>query len=164
MRAVFQYVLAAFLVLTMGCSGALDAEQLAAAQSRTLVLAVLNVKGSFKKNLQEPADRVHDTLQWWIGPHRQWQIRTYSLDHDIHITEVKKGRDALQSALDYIERQYDDKVHAVHVLTFPNVSSTEQVEQVLAKAGLKPNLNVDSQGFAFWTPDGAKYRPQSQPR
>ena len=164
MHATLRLVLVALLSLAAGCSGGSDAGQLAASKSRTLVLAVLNTKGSFKKNLHEPADRIHDTLQWWIAPDRQWQIRTYSLDHDIHVTEAKKGRDDLQAALDQIERKYRDKVFAVHVLTFPDISSAEGIEQVLSKAGLKPNLNVDSQGYAFWTPDGAKYRPQSQRR
>jgi hypothetical protein len=152
------------LVFSVGCSRSPSPEELAAARSRTLVLAVLNVKSSFKKKLEKPADRLHDTLQWWIAPDRAWKIRTFSLDHDMHIEASKRGRDDVQAAVDHIQRQYGDKVFAVHVLTFPEAPDEEQVQQILAKAGLKANLHIDTSGYAYWTPDNAKYRQQTQTR
>lgn len=152
------------LVFAGGCSRSPSPEELAAARSRTLVLAVLNVKSSFKKKLEKPGDRLHDTLQWWIAPDRAWKIRTFSLDHDIHVEPTERGRDDVQAAVDHIHRQYGEKVFAVHVLTFPETPDDHQVQQVLAKAGLKPNLRVDTSGYAYWTPDNAKYRQQTQPR
>jgi hypothetical protein len=65
----------------------------------TLVLAILTTESSYAQNVERAATAVPDTIQFWLTPEKQWRIRTYAIDHDIHVYGVgpranggKRGR------------------------------------------------------------------------
>jgi len=132
-----------------------------------LVLAILSVKGSYLQEMEvtlEGEDDVPDTLQWWIATEGAWRIRTFAIDHDIHVYSVGVGsEELLQLALDNNSKHYADIISCQHVLRFTDCENTKVVEQRFGKIGLPPRLEVAAGRFAFWKPDDGKYRTQSQP-
>ena len=133
-----------------------------------LILAVLNVKSSYSTEIEEPLDGVNDipdTLQWWIGTETAWRIKTFALDHDIHVHSVGSGSEELvQMALDNNSEHYDDVIACQHVLQFNDCDDVKEVKRLFKKTGLSPRLEVATGRFAFWKPDDAKYSTQSQPK
>ena len=134
----------------------------------TLILAVLNVKSSYSREVEEPLEGnndIPDTLQWWIGTESAWRIKTFALDHDIHIYSVGSGSEELiQLALDNNSEHYDDVIACQHVLEFNDCGDVKEVQRLFKKTGLSPRLEVATGRFAFWKPDDAKYSTQSQPK
>jgi hypothetical protein len=134
----------------------------------TLILAVLDVKSSFIEEVEKPlenADDVPDTLQWWLAPGNAWRIKTFALDHDIHVYSVGAGTDGLiELAQSNNRKHYGDVITCEHVLRFLDCMNANDVQQVFKRVGLPPRLEVAEGRFAFWKPDEAKYRTQSQPK
>ncbi|HEV3082078.1 MAG TPA: hypothetical protein VGY66_20015 [Gemmataceae bacterium] len=134
----------------------------------TLVLAVLNVKSSYVRDVEESLegeDDIPDTLQWWIGPESAWRIKTFALDHDIHVYSVGPGSTELvELAQENNAKHYGEVIACQHILAFKDCEDTKEVRRVFKKTGLSPRLEVATGRFAFWKPDDAKYRTQSQPK
>ncbi|HZU24270.1 MAG TPA: hypothetical protein VFA04_02040 [Bryobacteraceae bacterium] len=130
---------------------------------RTLVLAILDVRSSYLQERQEPAEReTPDTVQWWVGPDATWLIKTFGIDHDLHLHHVTGG-DA-ESYAEHTRQDYGDKIRAMYTLDFPDYQDADAVAEVLRQAGLRPDLEISEQhGFAFWNPDRGIYRTQSYP-
>jgi len=135
----------------------------------TLVLAILNVKSSYLQNVEEPLKGkrdVPDSLQWWIppGPKSAWRIKTFAMDHDIHIYSIgRSNRELVELAQENNLKHYGEVIAVQHVLEFADCTDAKEVRQVFKTAGLPPRLEVAEGRFAFWKPDAAKYRTQSQP-
>ena len=132
-------------------------------KARILVLAVLSVQSSYRKNTEQPAGKVPDTVQWWLTPNNAWRIKTFALDHDIHIYEIGTPIDP-EKAISNTKKSYGDVIRSLNVLQFPDYTAEQIVRETLQRAGLTPNLEIAAGDFAFWNPDGARYRTQSRPR
>jgi hypothetical protein len=131
---------------------------------RMLVVATLTVQSSYKDNVEKPAGRVPDTIQWWITPDTMWRIKTFAIDHDIHIYSLEKSPgDAIQVATENTKKHYGDVLGDLHVIEIADVTDPAAIAAALSKAGLSNQLEASPQGFAFWNPDNAKYTTQSQP-
>jgi hypothetical protein len=133
----------------------------------TLVIQVLNTTSSFLRNRSKPATGVPDTIQFWVTADAAWRVRTYALDHDIHVYQLGRqqipGEPAEWLAQNSREN-FGDDIAAEHALQFENVQNQQEVQQVLAAAGLEPRLEVAEIGFCFWKPDDEKYVTQSTPK
>jgi hypothetical protein len=105
-----------------------------------LILALLTTESSYKSEIERPAATVPDTAQFWFGASNPWRICTFAIDHDIHIYSL--GASAQSSSMR------------------PNDA---EVLEVLAKHKLPGSLEVTPAGFAFYNPDRAKYKTQSEP-
>lgn len=138
-----------------------------APRSGILVLGILTVESSYARNTERPSRGVPDTVQFWIAPGGAWRIRTYAIDHDIHphslggASHVKKISTSFARA--QIQKHYGDVLAATHVLEFADTGAASAVREVLSKNRLKGSLEVAGLGFAFWNPDGAKYRSKTTP-
>jgi hypothetical protein len=134
----------------------------------TLVLAVLNVKSSYLREVEEPldnADDVPDTLQWWIGEDVVWRIKTFALDHDIHTYSIGQGGpDFVALAQANNLKHYGDVIASQHVIEFQDCTDPKEVRRAFKRVGLVSRLEVAEGRFAFWKPDKVKYRTQSQPK
>jgi hypothetical protein len=88
----------------------------------TPVLAVLNVKSSYSQEVEEPLDSasdIPDTVQWWITAECDWRIKTFALDHDIHLYSIdKSGHDLVELAQANNLKHYGNVVDSQHVLEF----------------------------------------------
>jgi len=134
----------------------------------TLLLAILNVRSSYIDSMELPlatADLVPDTLQWWIGPATAWRIRTYAIDHDIHLHEVAGDREEIIAiAKENNRKHYAEIIEAEHSLTFVNCQDQAEVDMECRRIGIASLLEVSVGRFAFWKPDDARYTTKSAPR
>lgn len=135
----------------------------------TLVIAILSIESSYARNTERPAREVADTLQFWIGPDSAWRIRTYAMDHDIHPHSLgdpaKMKARPTEFAREHIAKHYGEVLRSSMVLEFSDLNDTNAVRQVLAAQKLKGRLEVAQKaGFAFWNPDGGKYKSQTTPK
>lgn len=133
-----------------------------------LVLAVLNVKSSYARNIETALEsdvEVPDTVQWWFGNGSCWRVRTYALDHDIHVHQIGNSP---QLTPELAERNnlknYGDVIKAQHVLDLSACSGQAEVEAEFRRVGLVARMETSPRGFAFWKPDDAEYRTKSTPK
>ena len=138
------------------------------AMQGTLVLAILTVKSSYARGIEEElagAGDLPDTLQWWIGRETTWRIKTFALDHDIHTYSVEGGGSELvELARSNNLRNYGDVLGVQHVLELQDCTDRVEVERAFARIELAPRLEVAAGRFAFWKPDDAAYWSQTEPR
>jgi hypothetical protein len=134
----------------------------------TLVVALLSVQSSYAQDVEKPAASVPDTIQFWFPPAAQWRVRTYAIDHDIHVYNLgaspEKERVTPDFAIEHIKKHYADVTVSLLVLTFVDPRDQDEVQRVLRAHGLKGKLEVSKSGIAFYNPDGGIYRSKSTPK
>ncbi|RYD37658.1 MAG: hypothetical protein EOP87_03105 [Verrucomicrobiaceae bacterium] len=133
----------------------------------TLILAVLNIESSYLDNLERSATTVPDTVQFFFTAEKQWRIRTYAIDHDLHIHQVESGSDEEPfdpgTACDIISESYDDVISDFLMLEFPDPTDTAAVTEILRESQLTGTLVPTPEGCYFYSPDATAYRKQSNP-
>lgn len=131
-----------------------------------LYVAVLTVRSSYLRNFEQEAgvDDVPDTVQWWLCTGRCWRIRTFAVDHDIHLWTLdptgEKGLE-LSLAKSTTAKNYGDVIasqYEVHVVG----ATPELLKRSFGAARLAPRYVVDDD-FVFWRPDDRDYVTQSRP-
>jgi hypothetical protein len=134
----------------------------------TLVLAILGVRSSYIAETEEPLsgdDDVPDTLQWWIASDQSFRIKTFAVDHDIHIHGLSKGGASIVDlAVENNSKNYGDVIAQQHVIELEDCTDAAAVACAFSKVGLPPSLEVEPGQFAFWKPDEAEYKTQSHPK
>lgn len=133
----------------------------------TLVLALLTTESSYSQEVERPASTVADTIQFWLGSESQWRIRTYAVDHDIHIYNLGSPKEkgfSSASAIEHINKHYEGIIAKTITLQFSNPNDPKEVQAVLAKHNLKGALEVAKAGFAFYNSDNEKYKTISAPK
>ncbi len=134
----------------------------------TLVLAILNVRSSYIAETEEPldgSDDVPDTLQWWIASDRAFRIKTFAVDHDIHIHGLTKGGPSIvEMAVANNSKIYGDVIDRQHVIELEDCNDADAVAVAFGAIDLAASLEVDAEQFAFWKPDEAEYKTQSRPK
>jgi hypothetical protein len=129
----------------------------------TLIVGLLTTESSYKSEIERPSTNVEDTIQFCFAATQPWRIRTYAIDHDIHIHSIDGGAIDEVFAEAHIDKHYDEILKTRHTLQFKNVADSEEVNQVLQSAGLQGKLEIAPAGFAFYNPDRQDYRTQSEP-
>lgn len=132
----------------------------------TLIVYVLTVESSYSENLERPAREKFDTLQWWIGPHGAWRIKTYAIDADIHPYRIdaQKSNEAFrQLAFENTRKNYGDVVGRMVVIDIPKDVSDEGLAAMLKKEGLRPKFEWVDAGYLLWLPDASKYVTRIRP-
>jgi hypothetical protein len=134
----------------------------------TLVLAILSIKSSYSREIELPLEveaDVPDTLQWWFGDGGCWRIRTYAMDHDVHVYEIAESpQTTLDLAIKNNLKHYGDVIKAQRVIRFANFAERTELEAEFQRLGLIPRIQLDAGGFAFWKPDEAEYLTKSTPK
>ena len=137
-------------------------------QEFILILALLTTESSYKSEIERPALKVEDTVQFWFGAHGPWRIRTYAIDHDIHIYSLgNNGNEpafSQKQATTHVAKHYAEILKKQYVIKFKNPSDVNEVSQALKSNGLQGTLEVAPSGFAFYNPDGKMYKTQSEPK
>lgn len=133
-----------------------------------LALAILTTESSYKSEIERPATIVADTIQFWISPESSKRIRTYAIDHDIHIYSLGNKEDGSafkpSDVEEHIKKHYNDVIKKLYVIEFRDPNNSTEVAQALESYNLAGSLEVARTGFAFYNPDRAKYKTQSQPK
>jgi hypothetical protein len=131
----------------------------------TLIFAVLTVESSYLQELERPAKNVPDTVQFWFAPDSQWRIKTFGIDHDIHVYRIAaEARITPEFATNNIKKSYGDVTASILVLEFADPKNKTDVEQVLKNHKLKGTLEQVKEGYYFYNPDGGDYRTKSRPK
>jgi len=134
----------------------------------TLVLAVLNVKSSYLRDVEkslEGEDDIPDTLQWWIGPENAWRIKTFALDHDIHVYSVGPGSaELVELTQENNAKHYGEVIACQHILAFKDCEDAKEVRRVFKKTGLSPRLEVATGRFAFLEAGRREVQDTVQPK
>jgi hypothetical protein len=133
-----------------------------------LVLAILSIKSNYPLELEFPLEDeadVPDTLQWWFGDGGCWRIRTYAMDHDIHVHKIGESpQTTLNLAIENNLKHYGDVIKVQRVIRFVNCAERPELEAKFQQVGLIPRIQIDPGGFAFWKPDEAEYSTKSTPK
>ena len=133
-----------------------------------LVIAILTTESSYKSEIEHTATIVADTIQYWFGAESPRRIRTYAIDHDIHIYSLGDREDGSpfipSEAEEHINKHYSDIIKNLYVIKFKDPNNATEVAQILESYNLSGLLEVAPAGFAFYNPDRAKYKTQSQPK
>lgn len=133
----------------------------------TLILGILNIESSYLDNLERPAGAVPDTVRFWFTPDSQWRIKTYAIDHDIHIYKLSMKDGAkvfdISRACENISDAYDDVLSELLMLEFPDPADEAAVREILQESELTGTLVPTGKGCYFYNPEGGAYRSQSNP-
>jgi hypothetical protein len=133
-----------------------------------LLLAVLNIKSSYSREVEVALDGpedIPDTLQWWFGPSGCWRIRTYALDHDVHAFQIGNSpQTTLELAMKNNQKHYGDIIAMQHAIHFVDCTNQAELEAEFGRIGLMPRIQFDLSEFVFWKPDDAEYLSKSSPQ
>lgn len=128
-----------------------------------LLLFKLTIKSSFKQNIEVAADNGFDTLQFYIHEETIMRIRTYALDHDIHIHQVnlrdKSVAETMEMLIQTTKIHYGDAIEKEIELTF---TDRAELQSLLKKEGLLTLVEA-GENYLYWKPDKEKYKNQSNP-
>jgi hypothetical protein len=129
-------------------------------EAGTLIVYILTVESSYSKNFERPAGEKFDTLQWWIGAHGAWRIKTYAVDADIHphyIDAERAKEEFIQLAFENSKKHYGDIVQKRIVVDVPAGASDASIAELLKKEGLRAEFEWVEAGYLLWLPDASKY-------
>jgi hypothetical protein len=105
----------------------------------TLVLTILSIRSSYLREMEEPLGDMlfpADTIQWWIAPRGSWRIRTYAVDHDIHVYSVGNADNLRELALENARKHYGDVIQSQHVFELADCLDEDETARVFRAARL----------------------------
>lgn len=131
-----------------------------------LVIFKLSIKSSYNQNIEQPADKVFDTLQFFVHGKDIFRIKTYAVDHDIHIHKVNVGDRTIDETLDFLtsttKAHYEDAIEKIVTINIKDVKDTKAIKESLKKE-LKTAHIESTNDILYWNPDGEPYKNQSNP-
>src|SRR5262245_22210439 len=121
------------------------------ADAFTLILAILTVESSYLQEVERPAKAVPDTVQFWFAQDSQWRIKTFAIDHDIHIHRLGAANNATRLTTEFaqnnIKKTYGDVAASVLVLEFPDPENEAEVQRILKEHKLTGKLEAVKDGY-----------------
>jgi len=133
----------------------------------TLIVAILSIESSYLDEVERPVKDVPDTVQFWLTSASQWRIKTYAIDHDIHVHRLGGEQSATRLSVDFakrnIEKTYGDVVSRMLVLEFSDPEDKEEVSKDFEANELIGDLESVKDGYFFLNPDSGEYRSKSRP-
>ena len=96
----------------------------------TLVLSILTTESSYAQEVERSATLIPDTIQFWLTPESVWRIRTYAIDHDIHIYQLDARPDGSrltsEEAAAHTAKHYGDITAKTVTVQFSNPGDKER--------------------------------------
>jgi hypothetical protein len=103
-----------------------------------LVVALLTVRSSYLENTEEPHEGVPDTVEFWFTPDDDWRIKTFAIDHDIHVYQIRsKGSERKvdsEFAVANIHKNYGDVVDRIAVVDVDDPADEAAASAALSRA------------------------------
>lgn len=132
----------------------------------TLIIAVLTIESSYLDEVERPGTTVADTVQFWFARDSQWRIKTFAIDHDIHVHKIdtSETRLSVERAKENIKKTYGDVTSRILVINFPDPANDDDVQRILKGNKLNGSLEIAAAGFSFYNPDRGHYRSKSKPK
>lgn len=133
-----------------------------------LYVAVLTIASSYRRSIEVPVeypDEVPDTVQWWLGGPVQWRMRTYALDHDIHVHHIGSEESPADISADFASentrKHYGDVLRSEHEVHIPDTTPST-LSRAFRREDLTPRYDI-ARNFVLWRPDDAAYQTRSRP-
>ena len=137
------------------------------ANTFTLILAILTVESSYLQEIEQPAKTVPDTVQFWFAPDSQWRIKTFAIDHDIHVHRIgvadSTARLTTEFAQNNIKKTYGDVTASILVLELSDPKNETEVQRIFSEHKLTGKLESAKDGYYFYNPDSGEYHTKSKP-
>lgn len=132
--------------------------------STILVNFFLNVQSSYSANTEAPATaRIFDTVQFYSDSGKNWLIKTFATDQDVHIWSLSpKIKNIVDLALSSTEKHYGDVLSECYIFEASN--GLQGVRSELIKYGIPEHLESTPEGCVFWAPEGSHYSRTSIPQ
>ena len=131
-----------------------------------LVIFTLNVQSSYAQNVERDADPASkDTVQFLLIEGQAWRIKTYAIDHDVHVWSIgpMTAEKLEELARTNTAKNYADVLGETIVVK--SASGFDGLREQLKKNGLSPNLEIPKSGaFAFWVQEAGVYKSRSTPK
>ncbi|WP_338849649.1 hypothetical protein V8J88_11370 [Massilia sp. W12] len=129
-----------------------------------LVIFFLSVQSSYSENVETAAsDTAFDTVQFYAADGKNWRIKTYAKDQDVHIWSLDRNlADIVALARTNTEKHYGDVLTGGYIIE--TQEGLEGLRRALSARGLAPNLQLPPSGAVFWAPEGSHYRSKSVPK
>ncbi|HSI14702.1 MAG TPA: hypothetical protein VK961_21800 [Chthoniobacter sp.] len=138
------------------------------ANAFTLIIAILTIESSYLQEVERPARAVPDTVQFWFTPDSQWRIKTFAIDHDIHVHRIGVGENGTRLTAEFaqenIKKTYGDVTATLLTVEFPDPTNQADVQRILKQHHLLGKLEAVSDGYYFFNPDSGDYRTKSKPK
>lgn len=109
---------------------------------------------------------VPDTLQWIVHENLALRVRTFSMDHDIHIWRLTPDPgqvNIIELLTENNVKHFGDVIDKQHILTFETLPTIEDANEKLVDAGLDGRFMKLVESYVFWSPDGEEYTTRSNP-
>jgi hypothetical protein len=127
-----------------------------------LIVFMLNIESSYLNNIEQNTASPADTIQFMLIDGVAWRIKTYALDHDVHVWNLGSMETAkfFETAVTNTEKHYGDVLNNKFILQTTN--GFEGLQKELKKSGLPQNLEIPkSKEFAFWVSELNIYKSKS---
>ncbi len=129
-----------------------------------LLVFLLNIKSSYLQNIEEPSSAPADTIQFLLINGQAWRMKTFALDHDVHVWSMGPMDKARfeELAISNTKRNYGDVLaRYVRVVAQSDLESLEPA----AKRELGGAIEIaKDRAFAFWVTAAGQYKTQSRPQ
>lgn len=133
----------------------------------TLVIALLTTESSYMTDVEREATDAPDTVQFWFSAKGTWRIRTYAIDHDIHIHSVGAPSEGEafgpEDAIEHFQNSYDDILAKLVTVELKDPADEAETSKALAEYDLDGIVQMAPAGFGFYNPDRGTYKTQSEP-
>lgn len=129
-----------------------------------LIIFMLNIESSYLKNIEQETSSAADTIQFILINGEAWRIKTYSMDHGVHVWNLGSMEEAkfIETATTNTKKHYGDVMS--QKLVIQTKAGFDGLREELQDSGLEDNLEIpESKSFAFWVSKLGTYKTKSTP-
>lgn len=129
-----------------------------------LILFILNIESSYLKNIENKTSPPADTIQFMLINGEAWRIKTYAIDHDVHVWNLGSMEEAKfkETAISNTEKHYGGVIS--QKLIIQAKEGFDGLRKELRDSGLEDNLEIpESKSFGFWVSKLGTYETKSTP-
>lgn len=128
----------------------------------SLLVTRLTVRTSYVRSVALPAADTFDTIQLYVpdGGPSVYRVRTFAVDHDIHVHSFGAAGWTIAGLRAHLDRRSADVMGQVHLVPLPHLDTRDLVAAGIRTGALEVAADL---GFAFWNPDGGRYRTRAEP-
>ncbi len=129
-----------------------------------LIIYILSISSSYSDNIELPADKYFDVIEFWITDSSAYRIKTFSKDLDIHVHSFKvdNQKEGVKVAEQMTPNSYGDIIKKEIKIELNGNESEKQLKDILRDNGLNGDFEIKD--FVFWNPDSREYRTKSKPQ
>jgi hypothetical protein len=130
-----------------------------------LIVFILGIQSSYVQNVERPAAGSADTVQFVLVDGQAWRIKTYAIDHDVHVwglgpVEAGKFEDIARANT---QKHYGDVIAREFVVQ--SEGSLDSLPAQLKQSDIGGELEIPaSPKFAFWVEQIGLYKTKSSPQ